>query len=90
MELLLERKADPSATDKRGQTAADLCKVEALKELLLAAQAQRDDSTAGSEWAARREMRRISLQGVVLPSRPAAAAPGLLSLWCAARCWPAS
>jgi hypothetical protein len=49
VELLLQRKADPSATDRRGLTAADLCKDPELKELLLAAQAQRDSSTAGSE-----------------------------------------
>lgn len=50
VELLLQRKADPSATDRRGQTAADVCKDEALKQLLLEAQAQRQASAAGSEW----------------------------------------
>ncbi len=53
MELLLERKADPAATDRRGQTAADLCKDEGLKQLLLEAQAQREASTARSELALR-------------------------------------
>lgn len=49
VELLLARKADPSATNRRGESAADLCKDASLKEALLAAQAARDASTAGSE-----------------------------------------
>lgn len=49
MKLLLERKADPRAADGRGQTAAGLCKDGELRELLLAAVARTEASTAGSE-----------------------------------------
>jgi hypothetical protein len=48
--VLLQRKADPAAANRKGQTAADLCDEPDLKQLLLEAQAQRASSTAGSEW----------------------------------------
>jgi hypothetical protein len=56
VQLLLERKADPAATDRRGQTAGDVCKDPELKALLAAALAQREESTAGSEHLPQHEL----------------------------------
>ena len=78
-ELLLQRKADPSATDRRGLTAADLCKDPELKELVVAAQAQRDASTAGSEpraWLLLHCGRLLRLLLRLLQGRPTARAGG--------------
>lgn len=49
VELLLKRKADPAATKKQGQTAADVCKDPELQAVLREALAARQASTAASE-----------------------------------------